>query len=131
MPLFTAGQRLRASALNDATEGTAPVAITFVTANFGNFGAGWSGVRVWKQGNTVFMGGMAMTLTARAAATEQLGTVPVGYRPTNGSATGLAGPGGGTVCRLDVGTNGVVNLAHDLAIASGTFIIINMSWSLV
>lgn len=129
MPTFTAGQKLRAASLNDAVEGTAPVAVPFA-ANWGNFGAGWSGLRVWKQGNTVTMTGMIAPTSLRAAATETIGTVAAAYRPTNGTVSDAAVINGTTPCRMDIATNGTVNLAHS-GIASGTYVVINTSWSLV
>lgn len=130
MATFTAGAKVRASQLNDAVDGTLPVEPTF-TAPWGNFGGGWKGLHVWKQGNTVHLKGMISASSSVAAGNSTVAVLATTYRPTAGTMADSALVGGSLTCRLDVGTSGNIVVVPNATVTAGTYVAIDTSWSLV
>lgn len=112
----------------DLSGGGGPVTPLTLAANWVDFAGGWQTARCWVEGRTGFLTAMVKPTVALGAGDYVIATVPAGMRPLATVSTSFL-LGGAGVARLDVASNGAVNLSTG-AIGSGQYCALNIHWSL-
>ncbi len=112
---------------------TAPAALGFLP-NWGNFGGGFSALRIWRVGSTAAVVGVVRPAVVIAAGTESaVAAAPAALRPPSGGGAimGNAVANGNLICRVDVeATSGEIQVVPSAQLAAGSFVQIMASWPL-
>jgi hypothetical protein len=93
---------------------------------------GWQPLMLWCERETVHVTGMVQIKTGQVlpAGETSIGTIPLAYRPKNGSVMGDAYIGGTQLVRCDIETaNGNIEIVNGGGFGAGTFIDVHLKWA--